>query len=583
MDEMTNDWKLYKEGIDYNHSLSPDYYATINRNIRVFNNQHFDGVNLKGLRPFIMPISQRAIKHLTSATVTSTVRAQYTVENIDEMTEDQGERELLNLSEYLMSNHKDRWERLKMDSLIRRILKDAALTGDMATHTYWDASYDTGQTYGMTEITDDFGNDYMEPVPIMGEFITEAVDGCNVFFGNPNDPRVNVNGKPYQPYIIIAGREVVSKLRKEAKYYKKENKMSEKDIENLILPDKEYEEQAGDRGKNELENSNSEYGKATYIIKYWEENGRIYFNKSVRGCYIRKDVDTELSIYPVAWANWDTIKNSYHGQAVMTGLVGNQLEIDKTFARLFKYLADMSIPKILVNKQYLPNGITNKVGEVILYDGALDNVQPNNIISMTQPGQIANHFLDILTLAMEQTLNLLGVSDAFLGSAKPENTSALIQQSKNSAIPLNDVQANLYQLVEDNEYIWLEFMLKKYKIPRSIAIDVEGQRKMAEFDPAKATKAKFRIKVDVGAGSLWDEGAIAQTMTNLFSAGITNAVQTLKRFPDNGMIPERDALIRELEAKQKQIEMMQTEEYKAQVVNEFMGKVKEKIENPPVQ
>lgn len=575
--ECTEDWKLYQNGIDYNHSLVPDYYATVNRNWRVYNNQQWEGVNTGGLPIFILPMFQRMIRHFVASIMTSSVKMNYIIENIANDTDDATEQERLLLAEYLSKNSKDKWEKLKMDSVIRGLLTDGAMSGDMATYTYWDGNIKTGQFSGVEKrldkdgnvVADEYGNPIYDKVPIMGDFITEAVDGGNVMFGNPNDQRVNVFGRPYQPYIIIAGREVVSKLRKEARQFKKENGLTDDEIKQLIVPDIDYDEQVGDRGRKELENRDSQYGKATYIIKLWaDENDKVYFNKSVRGCYIRKNVDTELGIYPVAWANWDVIKNSYHGQAVATGLVNNQLEIDKAFAKLFKYLGDMAFPKIAYNKNVLPNGLTNKIGEGIAVD-ANDQTSLSNVIYPIPPAQIANKIIDIILVAIEKTMQLMGVSDAFMGTANPENTSALVVQTKNSAVPLENVEASMHQLIEDIGYNWLEFYLKKYTVPRKLAFTQDGKRQMVMFDPAKLGGAQFRIKVDVVKGSYINEENMMATMANWLNQGIMDVIQFVKRIPPN-TIPDQEGLIMELEKKLAKQEYMQSEEFKAAAVQEFL-------------
>ena len=586
--DCTEDWKLYQSGIDYNHSLVPDYYATVNRNWRVYNCQQWDGINLGGLPMFILPLFQRIIKHFVASSMTSSVKMNFIVENISDDTADETEQERLRLASFLSKNSQDKWEKLKMDSVVRGLLFDGAMSGDMATYTYWDGRVKTGQSSGTVDVTDkdgnfvldELGNKTTKPVPIMGDFITEAIDGVNVMLGNPNDPRINVNGRPRQPYIIIIGRDVVVNLRKEAKANISENGLSENDINNLIVPDTEYNEQAGDRGRKELDNKQSQYGKATYIIKLWaDDNDRIHFNKSVKGCYIRKDVDTELDIYPVAWANWDTIKNSYHGQAVATGIVNNQLEIDKAFAKLFKYLGDMAFPKYVINSNVLPNGLNNKLGEVIKAN-VDEQTSLSNVIYSVPPAQIANSIIDIIVLAINQTMQLLGANDAALGNAKPENTSAMLVATENSAVPLENVKAALSQLIEDTGYIWLEYELKKYKVPRQLAIDENGKRQMVTFDPSKMEGAQFRIKIDVIEGSYLTEASLKRTMEGLLNAGIVDAVQFVKRLPPNS-IPDQDKLVVELEQKLAKQEYLQSEEFKMQAVQEFLGQAQQTKTNTP--
>ena len=120
-------------------------------------------------------------------------------------------------------------------------------------------------------------------------------------------------------------------------------------------------------------------------------------------------------------------------------------------------------------------------------------------------------------------------------------------------------------------------MLHKFKVPRKIPIDDNGVTKMVEFDPSLLDKAKFTISVDVISGSYIDEISAMRVIENLFLQQQISVVQFIERLPD-GMIPEKEKLLSELKAKLKMEQMMQTEAYKAQVIEEFMGKVQEKVE-----
>lgn len=594
--DTTGDWDLYTLGIDYNNSLKPSYYPTINRNWRAYNLQLYDTTDFKGLTKVTLPMAQRIVKHSVASCATKTVRMNYVIENIDPASQQMGDQTQLEMSDYLTQSSKDSWERLQMDSMIETLLLNGANEGDYATHTYWDASYDTGQTYGEEPVTDKDGNPVYDeygmpqykPVPILGEFFTEVVDGCNIFLANPNDRRINYNGKPFQDYVIVAGRQTVNKLRKEAKQHKDENGLTDKDINNLITADVEYDEQAGDRGKKEIANGDSQYGKATYIVKYWvDDEGKVRFNKSVRGCYIRKDVDSELTLYPVAFGNWDTIKNSYHGQGLMTGLINNQIALDTAWMKFFKYFGDMAFPKAVANATYFPNRqLSNKIGDVIWYEGN-ENVYPANVLSYTQPGQLANGVIDAMMAFKNTTMELLGASDAVLGTARPENTSALIQQNQAAAVPLEKTRRGMHQFIEDNGYIWLDFRLHKYKVPRKIFIEVDGQKQMVEFDPSKLKNAKFRVSVDVVAGGYIDEANAITNISNLFAKGAITAVDLIESLPD-GSIPNRDRIVKSIKQRLAMEQQMQTQEFKNAAIMEFLDQQEElakqqKQQTPPTQ
>jgi hypothetical protein len=590
------DWELYEKGKEYN--ARHNYNTNVDRNWRVYNLEHLDSLNLKNLQKVTMPMAQRIVDQAVATCMTKTVKMNYVVENISDKSEDPEDKKRLTIARVLSQHSQEKWETLTMDSLIRDTLLDGANSGDMAWHTYWDPTYDTGQTAGETYVLDkegnpqfdEMGNPIMEPVPILGDFWTEAVDGGNIYFGNPNDRRINFRGKPRQPYVIVAGRDTVQSLRDEATEYsksqnghKKENKLSADDIKNLIVPDEDYLEQAGDSGKKELD-AKDEYGKATYIIKYWPKDGKIHFNKSVKGCEIRGHVNTELTLYPVAWANWRKKKNSYHGQAIMTGLVNNQISLDKAWMLFMYYINNMALPKAIANKHFFPNGVSNKAGDVIYYDG-METVSPNNVLQYTQPAQMANGIIDLLEIFRKTTMDLLGASDSVLGNANPENTSAIVANVQNSIIPLENVKAHLHQLVEDQGYIWNDFQLHKFIVPRNIAIDNNGTREMVMFDPSEFSKAKFRIKVDVISGSYIDEFTAMRAIENLFLQKQIDVIQFIERLPD-GMIPEKEKLITELRAKitaeQNFQRQLMSQEHDAQVIADFMQKTTEKLQQPAV-
>lgn len=45
----------------------------------------------------------------------------------------------------------------------------------------------------------------------------------------------------------------------------------------------------------------------------------VYATKATRSEVLYENVDTGLSLYPVAWGNWEKQKNQYHGRALVTG------------------------------------------------------------------------------------------------------------------------------------------------------------------------------------------------------------------------------------------------------------------------
>ena len=97
---------------------------------------------------------------------------------------------------------------------------------------------------------------------------------------------------------------------------------------------------------------------------------------------------------------------------------------------------------------------------------------------------------------------------------------------------------------------------------------------MVEFDPSKLKNAKFRISVDVVAGGYLDEATAIANISSLFNKGAITAVELVKRLP-NGAIPDREQLVKDIEQRMAQQEFMQSQEFKAQAVEEFLGQAQQ--------
>jgi hypothetical protein len=352
-------------------------------------------------------------------------------------------------------------------------------------------------------------------------------------FGNPNDYRAQ-----NQPYILLAFRELVSKLRAEAK----ENKVDEADIMS-IAADNDYQEQSGDLAKIELEGKDED-GKTTALIKLWKdpETKRIMWSKSTKGVVIIKAQEYDLKLFPIAWGSWDYRKNSYHGASVGRELIPNQIFINKMFAMVMLNLMNVAFPKAVYNKAVIPQW-SNKVGQAIGVESAEDMTK---VATYLQPGNMSNQVMQVIDAAINYTKDLVGASDAALGDIRPENHSAIVAVQQAAMIPLETIKQNLYQWVEDIGNIWFDFMATKYG-PREVVY--QGQRVMFDFNQLQ--NMKMQLKIDVGPSSYWSEITSAQTLDNLMQAEKINFLQYLERMPD-GYIPQKQELIDDIKAMETQ-------------------------------
>ena len=528
---LTDLFMRYQSGKDYNTRLN--IYNISNKNEKFYADEQWGGLDAPGQPTPVFNIIKRVLNYFISSILSQPITIEYQAELIGDEPDSPEETEILEIIEFANAHAENLWEKLKVNSKNRQWLLDAGLSGDMAGYCFWDTSIETGQ-----EAEGDIGLD--------------SVDGISILFGNPNDKRVDK-----QPYVQIVFRELVKTLREEAKA----NGMSKEEIDRIVTDD-ETNYTSGERGKIELENDESNVsGKTTAIIelykkqvkvfnpdqedvpdekKEFEMKTKVFARKATQFANVRKEWNTKLSKYPVMFGNWDARKNSYHGQALVTGIIHNQIYINQQFALVMIMMRTMGFPKVLYNSALITAGWSNKVGAAIGVKGSI-----NDVAKYMTPGQMNTQMLQTIDMAISYTKEFLGANDAALGDVNPDNATALAIVTKQAAVPLENVRANLHQFAEDMAAIWLDFMINYYG-KRKIVVTTLGKKQVKEVDFSKLQGVKMNVKIDVGASSLWSENAASLTLDNLLKEGHIVFKQWLER-KSTSEVPMKRELMAEME------------------------------------
>ena len=492
------EWNEYENGKDYNIRLG--LYEKVARNERFYRGDQWKGIGANNLPTPVFNIFKRVIDYYISNIMSDATVLHYS--NIRQ-SKDKGSADA---TELIGGIAKSRWDSLKMDSLLSNALLDCALCGEAVTYTYWDASIKTGQ-------------------PFRGDFVTKLVENTNVFFGNPN-----IHDVQAQPYILISGREMVDEVKKQAKT----NGVPQK-IVDLIASDKDVFTQSCDRGVIELEGT-----KCVTLIKLWRNaRGTISFKKLTRDTVIIDEVDTGLHLYPVCFFNWTRVKSSWHGEAIGTSLIDNQIFVNRAFAMAMKHMMDTAFSKVVYDSTIVEEW-SNKVGEAIAVNGPVENVA-----KVIGTGSMQSGMLELINLAIAHTKEMLGATDAALGNVDPKNTSAIIAVQQASEMPLQNVKRQLYQFIEDLGLIWLDFMMNYYDEKRLVPT-ADGN--WVEFSSKKFKNAIWSCKVDVGSSGYFSEITTINTLDSLLSMGQITLKQYLERIPAN-IVPKKQELIDEIVGK----------------------------------
>lgn len=616
-EKMTKAWERYERGRSYNNRLTPNQYDLVNANIEFFaGNQWVNLAQTPAMRRLPKP-TFNIIKRVASLFVASLTSSAATV-TFDELSyysgdDLSGENHRgshrpgeANGADVATAEVQNLLEKFKMDYRIREALFDGAQTGDYCAHFYWDAQ---AVPYGGA-----FG-------PYRGEIKMELVDGINVMFGNPNTPDVEK-----QPYILIVGRDTVENLRREMEQHGGRKRADEE-----VAPDADYAFQAGVGGKTELE-ADAEDGKALYVYMYEKrvreeddadpetgqprtepvldgdgkpvqatgEDGRplidpdgqpvyktrrarrqvttVHVTKATRYCVIYEDVDTGLSRYPIAWGNWEKQKNQYHGRALVTGIIPNQIFINTMFAMVMRHLQLVGFPKTVYNADLIAQW-SNEIGLAIGVRGMQPGQKIADVAYNLQPADMSNQIIQAIEMAITYTKDCLGATDAQLGNVKPDNTSALMVLQSNAEVPLENTRAGLYEWLEDVGGILLDMMGTYYGV-RPLVMDREFQepvldqatgapvldpmtgtmltntvtrRVMTDYDFSKFKHLWYNVRVNAGATNYFSEIATVQTLDNLRRDGVLEIIDYLERIPDK-LIPRKEELVESLKQRMAQMQ-----------------------------
>ena len=513
-------WKLYDKGLGFNSQIKLEDNVKLNRNFYI--SKQWEGVEANGLPTPQFNFLKRTCGFIVANITSDNIRVTATA-----LANTVGTNSYKQLVDIVNDEFEAIIERNKVPARVRKFASKAAIDGDGCLYTYWDDQAETGQK-------------------AKGAIVTEVVDNTRVYFGNPNDNRVQT-----QPWIIIAKREPVRSVKLRAK---------DNGIKgwNVITQD--------DDDNNKVDAAKYTDGLVTVLMLFWrDDDGVIHYFESTRNCAVKKPTSMDIKLYPVCWLNWDEIADCYHGQAMITGLIPNQVFVNKSWAMTQLNILRSAFGKVVFDSTRVKRW-DNRVGGAIPVTGAVDGVA-----KILDPAPINPQVSQFIQLAVEMSEQSLGATSVALGDTRPDNTSAIIALQRAASTPNEITKQNLYDSVEDLFRIYLEFMGEYYG-KRFVDSPITSAEKEAvlfaqqmnpdlevpeevpvEFDFSILKKHPVLIKLDVGASTYYSEIAATQTLDNLLTNGHIDIIEYLERVPDD-RIPGRRAL---LEAKIKARDAMQ--------------------------
>ena len=510
-------WKRFDKGYSFNENIGLYDQVTVNENFFIGN--QWEGVESNGLPTPTYNMFKRVINFQVS-TITSdnlVIRA-IPMPSTSKLAM----KELEKIADIVSQQFDAIIKRNRIVAKNREFLRNAAVTGDGCMHFYFDPTIENGQD-------------------VKGEIVAEIIDNLRVMFGNPNCRDVQ-----RQPFIIIYRREMVDEVQYRAEQYKEAGLCDIEDIES-IKPD-------SDKFQNKYDNFTDD--KVTVVTYYFRnrDTGTIWCIEATEQGILREAYDTEYTLYPLIWINWDYIRDCYHGQAMVTGLLANQKFINKMFALVGISLLTTAFPKVIYDR----NRITRWDGSVGTAVGVQGNV--TDVAKVLDGASISPQIAQFIELSFDKTHSLLGASDVAMGDSRPDNTSAIIALQRAANTPMELTKQNDYQCLEDAGRIWIDIMSVRYgtrMVEMSMDMGKVGEQPLGmnlpkqnftqPFDFSTLKQIPLTIEQEAGASSYWSEMASMQTLDNLLMNHLITPEQYISRLP-NGYITKKEELLADFRA-----------------------------------
>ena len=515
--------KRYEKGYGFNQAIG--LYDQVKVNEDFFIGNQWVGVESNGLPTPTYNMFKRVVNFQVSTITSDNMAIQVTgMPSTSGYTQKQLER----FCEVINHQIAAIMERNKIVAKNREFLRNAAVTGDGCMHFYFDPSVENGQM-------------------VKGEIKAEVLDNLRVMFGNPNCRDVQ-----RQPFIIITRRELVEDVKWRIDDLKEMGKEDGETYTKVTNPDDIQPD--SEKFQNEYDSYTDD--KVTVLTYYYRnrETGTIWCIETTEKQIIREAYDTELTLYPMVWINWDYIRDCYHGQAMVTGLLSNQKFINKMFAMVGISQITMAFPKYIYDR----TRIRNWSGDVGVAIGVNGNV--SDVAKVIEGAPVSPQIAQFIELAFDKTHSLLGASDVAMGDSRPDNTSAIIALQRAANTPMELTKQQDYQAMEDAARIWIDMMAVNYgtrMVEVAMDMDKPGEQPLGmnlpeqvflePFDFSRLKEVQLSIKQDVGASSYWSEMASMQTLDNLLMNKHITLKQYLERLP-SGYITKKQELLDELAA-----------------------------------
>lgn len=534
-------WKRHEKGRDY-----IDRKNLIEETVQNWN--FFIGNQWEGLetgsreKPPFYNFIKRHIEHKVSTISQSSMTVRYSD------LEGRGNTEIY---EKLNDMYESYREKANLNLLDRQTLKEGAVTGDGF------------QYYGTDDVRD-----------------VQRLVNTQVEFGDESEQNIQK-----QPYITIVERLSVEAVRQIAI----ENGKDPEEIRNIVADD-DTDRLVGNRDELEFENR-SPHAKVTCLINLEKIDGVVWTCRSTKNL-IFEDMHPltaenemgdkrSMTLYPIIKFAWEDFPNSARGVSEVKGMIPNQIELNKTLARISMTIKQMAFPRLAIDANAVTNREQlNKVGGMIELNG--DGMQSvSQMVQYLQPAQFSSEPRMFAEDLLKTTQELSGSGETSMGNINPNRVAAsaytAIRDQAN--LILGEKEERAIQFVEDRARLFVEMWSvyghDGFEFTKEIIDESTGEiiNETVTITPDELADIKPDVKVDVSKTDAWSKEAEQQYIDTLLDKQQITFEEAIELYSDTGIVPKQK--LRLILAKRTQREIQQQQALLEQQNMENNGEMSE--------
>lgn len=505
----TDVWQLYEKGKEYlrmNH-----VYSDTDLNYRMYNGNQWEGAKIEGIEQAQYNFIETIVNYKVS-TINQTQHAMhFSSENFDKKDfRKTAER----VCELLNKKAAKVWEKDSLDNKIREISDDAAINDEGLMYVYFDESTQSP--------------------------VNEILNKNDVQYGNEQSSDIQ-----NQPYIIIAQRKPITNAIEMAR----KNGVSEDKLK-YIVGDIDTLESSGIDSKLEKDDM------CTVITKMYKEDGQVWYQMATKYVELTKPKNTKLTLYPIAHFVWKEKKGWSRGEGEVRTLIPNQLELNKTLARMLLSVKQCAYSQKVANVDKIANpSALNQVGGIIKTKGGQSVDDVSKIFTYIQPSSMSTDVSKLMSDLISITRELKNAGEIATGGINPEQASgkSILAVQQASQQPLTKQAIGLKKFIEDIARIWLDMWIiytpNGMKLEEEVE-DANGNKtiELVDIPYSVIEKLKATVKIDVTPKSPFDKYAQELSLENLLKNGFFNAQKVgelriyAEALPDDSVMPKQKLL-----------------------------------------